>query len=112
MELPGGLVVGSSPSNAVDTGWTLVQEYPHVTEQLSQHTSTAARACSVESNVQEILSLYATTPEVCTPRACALQQETTAMRKSQHHNEEQPLFTAASESPCRAMKAWCSQIKN
>ena len=80
MELPGGLVVGSSPSNAVDTGWTLVQEYPHVTEQLSQHTSTAARACSVESNVQEILSPYATTTEVCTPRACAPQQDTTAMR--------------------------------
>lgn len=53
MELPGGPVVGSSLSNAVDAGSTLVQEEPHATEQLSQRTSTAAHTCSIESNVQE-----------------------------------------------------------
>ena len=86
---PGHAVDKDPPANVIDMGF--------MPGPGRSHTLWINEVCA-----PHLLSLSAATAEAHTPGACALQQ-VIAMRSLRTH-KEQPLLTAAGESPCAATK--------
>ncbi|KAJ8796977.1 hypothetical protein J1605_001787 [Eschrichtius robustus] len=80
-DFPGGAVVKNPPANAGDTGSSPGPGRSHMPRsnkaraQLLSQRATVTEACMLQ-----LLSLCAATTEASTPRACARQRESTAMR--------------------------------